>query len=78
MTTKKLNYGNDGTWAEQVQLQKELQNIGYNLVSCCTCSTVFIHRNGANIEYLKCPYCGTEAGLCNFSDLFYNGMPEAD
>jgi hypothetical protein len=78
MKPKQEIFGNNGTWTEQVQLQEELQNIGYNIVSCCTCSTIFIHRNGADIEYLICPYCGTEAELSNFSDLFYNGMPEAD
>ena len=78
METNKLKYGNNGTWIEQIQLQEELQQIGYNIVCCCTCDTVFIHRNGADIDSLVCPSCGAESETCDFSDLFYEGMPEAN
>ena len=78
MDAKELKYGNNGTWEEQVQLQEELQQNGYNIVSCCTCDTVFIHRNEADIDALICPSCGAESEPCNFSDLFYEGMSEAD
>ncbi len=45
---KNIN-GNNGTFAEQVKFQEEIQRVGINLVSCCSCGCIFMHRIGVRV-----------------------------
>ena len=56
----------------QIGLQEELQKAGYNVVSCCNCDTVLIHREGD--ETAEC-LCGT-IYVNDCTDLWYEGCQE--
>jgi hypothetical protein len=55
---------------EQIKLQHELQNLGYNIVTCGNCGSVLIHRT--NVTEIEC-YCGTH-DISDCPDLNYQGM----
>jgi hypothetical protein len=65
-------------WNVQIELQEEMQSKGLNLVTCCNCDTVILHRNDDNKDVIDCHGCGTEVGKSDCTDYFYKGMPEAD
>ena len=56
---------------EQIALQEELQCLGYNIIQCCNCGTVLIHRTEQ--ETIDC-FCGETLDLSDCEDLFYDGM----
>jgi len=72
---KNIN-GNNGTFAEQVKFQEEIQRAGINLVSCCSCGCIFMHRIGG--ENIICPSCKAEGDPSIFGDMYYNGMDLAN
>lgn len=52
----------------QLDLQQEVvDKSGINIVSCCSCESVFLHRVADNV--VTCPHCSTTADPCNFTDL---------
>lgn len=56
---------------EQIELQEELQSLGFNIVECGNCGTALIHKTGKDM--IDC-FCGHEMALSNCPDLYYNGM----
>lgn len=57
---------------QQIELTKEIQSNGLNLVQCGNCSGVFIHK--MDDEILTCPHCEIDIEPCNCEDIFYEGM----
>lgn len=70
---KHIKGGNNGTLPEQVVLQIELQQLGYNVVCCDRCDTTFIYRVGEGDFTVICPECQSRQG---FSDLYPVDMIE--
>ena len=58
---------------KQVALIEEMQEVGFNLVTCGHCGNPFIHRTKVELEFITCPDCDTEQELCDAPDLFYRG-----
>lgn len=54
---------------EQVKLLKEIQEKGYNVVTCGNCPTVFLHRTGVN--EVTCPVCKMTQDTSDCPDLWY-------
>lgn len=53
----------------QLTYQKNIQEIGLNLVCCPKCSSTIIVKK--EFEYIKCHVCDTFAEQSNFADLNY-------
>lgn len=53
---------------KQHKLLLELQNKGYNIVTCGNCGAVIIHKTGKH--KLHCYDCGFSSDVCDFPDLF--------
>lgn len=54
---------------KQISLQEELQQAGFNIISCCNCDTVLIHKIGDELTECLC-------GIINVNDctdLWYEG-----
>lgn len=54
----------------QIKLIEELQNTGFNVVSCGNCGSIMIHRTSDT--HLDC-LCGIKMELCDCPDLWYKG-----
>lgn len=59
------------TEENQLKLLEEIQELGYNIVSCADCGQVFIHTD--KVEYLICPHCKNEFEQADCPDLFNPG-----
>jgi hypothetical protein len=57
---------------QQVDLQLQMQSVGFNLVTCGHCGSPFLHETRVN--ELKCPFCDFESDTSDFPDYFYEGM----
>lgn len=61
---------------EQIRLQEEIQEAGFNIVECGHCGTTLIHRirsindEDHNIDCL----CGNNMDLSDCPDLWYEGI----
>jgi len=56
----------------QIDLQAEIQEHGFNLVTCGRCGDPFLHRTSE--VTLECPHCEFESDPSDFPDLFYEGL----
>lgn len=56
---------------KQIKLQEQLQNAGYNIVTCGNCGTVLIHELGKG--KVNC-FCGQKMDLSDCPDLYYRGL----
>ena len=54
---------------KQAEFQLRIQEIGVNLVCCCSCETIFFHTSEQ--EILTCYECGASDNASSFSDLYY-------
>ncbi len=55
--------------AEQLELLKEMQIAGYNIVTCGDCGSVILHKT--KVEEIECGYCGLKSEPSDFPDYFY-------
>lgn len=55
-------------YSTQEQLQRELQSLGYNVVSCGNCGDVLLHRTPT--DEIQCPHCTLVGEPCDFPDLY--------
>jgi len=55
----------------QLNILKEIQSIGYNVVTCGNCGGVVLHKIINNIETIECTHCNTTMDLCDMPDLYY-------
>lgn len=56
---------------EQLDILKEMQKDGYNVVTCGNCGDVVLHRLISNVDSIKCPHCNETMELCDMPDLYY-------
>ena len=56
---------------EQYELQEQIFNKGFSVVTCGECGDVLFHK--ASEVDLTCPHCGFEGEPCDFPDLYYSG-----
>jgi len=56
-------------YKRQVALSDELQDKGYNIVTCGNCGCVLLHRINASV--IKCFQCGQAFEPCDCPDYFY-------
>lgn len=54
----------------QIRLQKEIQNAGYNIVTCGNCGSILLHKLGD--DKINC-FCGGEMDLSDCPDYWYEG-----
>ena len=54
---------------EQLEMLKEVQNIGYNIINCSICSSVNIVRTA--IEHFTCYDCSEYQEHHDCADFFY-------
>ena len=54
----------------QIKIQQEMQNAGFNLVTCGNCGAILLHRTGD--ETIEC-LCGEEMELSDCPDYWYEG-----
>jgi len=54
----------------QLNILKEIQSIGYNVVTCGSCGDVVLHRLLNNVDTIDCPHCNTTMELCDMPDLY--------
>lgn len=57
---------------EQIEIIKEMQSAGFNIVDCGNCGSTIVHRTPT--EEIVCPYCNFTSEPCDFPDYFYRGM----
>lgn len=60
----------------QLELNEQLNNQGVSLVTCGHCGDVLLTPN--DVETAFCPHCGSGGELCDFPDLFHDGMEWVD
>jgi hypothetical protein len=58
---------------EQIKLQSEIQNTGYNIVTCGHCGTVLLHRLDNDTNKIECFGCELEMDLSDCPDYWYEG-----
>lgn len=65
---------------KQVELQRQLQMCGYNVVTCGSCGTVNLHETRPikpdQDTDIECWACGMISDPCDFPDMFYEGMTD--
>lgn len=54
----------------QIRLQKEIQKVGFNIVTCGNCGSILLHEIGD--ESIEC-FCGKEMNLSDCPDYWYEG-----
>ena len=52
----------------QIRLQKEIQKVGFNIVTCGNCGSILLHEIGD--ESIEC-FCGKEMNLSDCPDYWY-------
>ena len=55
----------------QLEMLKEIQESGYNIVTCGDCGTVNIIEIRESEDLHTCFDCGFQSEGCDFPDLFY-------
>lgn len=55
----------------QLDMLKEIQESGYNIVTCGDCGTVNIIEIRESEDLHTCFDCGFQSEGCDFPDLFY-------
>lgn len=60
----------------QIQLQKEMQAYGLNLIHCNDCDTILIHSK--DDEEIRCPSCLNNQHINDCQDLYYEGCWSPD
>ena len=55
----------------QLEILNEIQNDGYNVVTCGNCGDVVLHKILNNIETIVCPHCITTMDISDMPDLYY-------
>jgi len=53
----------------QLDIMRDIQEAGYNIVTCGECGAVMLHDSYQTV--LTCPYCEHTSECCDFPDLFY-------
>ena len=56
-------------YAKQMLLLRDIQKIGYNVVTCGRCGQAIIHKTGKS--NLVCHECEFVGDICDFPDIFY-------
>lgn len=55
----------------QIRLQREIQNAGYNIVTCGNCGGILLHELAD--DKIDC-FCGSEMDLSDCPDYWYEGV----
>jgi hypothetical protein len=55
----------------QIKLQEEIQSAGFNVVECCNCGTILLHKVGD--RFIEC-FCQHEVFLSDCEDLYYENL----
>ena len=58
----------------QLEIIKDMQKNGYNVVTCCDCGLVLLVDKDElkdNKNIMSCEYCEAESEYCDFPDLVY-------
>lgn len=58
---------------EQINLQSQIQNAGFNIINCGHCGSVVLHELNEE-ESIDCPYCDTVLDLSDCPDFLYEGL----
>ncbi len=56
---------------KQIEIFKDLQREGYNIVTCGDCGTVLLHRTNSDDDKIECFECNNVMDLCDCPDLWY-------
>ena len=56
-------------WDQQYIMARQIQDAGFNVVTCGTCGDVMLHR--MDEEDIECPHCGFTSEPCDFPDFFH-------
>ena len=65
----KVRIEKDNAINKQIKLQSELQDLGYNIVTCGNCGATLIHKTSD--EKIVCVDCGFQGEPSDFPDLYY-------
>lgn len=55
----------------QIRLQREIQNAGYNIVTCGNCGSILLHE--LSDDKIDC-FCGRNMDLSDCPDYWYEGV----
>ena len=59
----------------QIRIQQEMQNAGFNIVTCGNCGSILLHE--IEDETIEC-LCGHDMDLSDCPDLWYEGCQNND
>ena len=59
----------------QIRIQQEMQNAGFNIVTCGNCGSTLLHE--IEDETIEC-LCGHDMDLSDCPDLWYKGCQNND